>query len=376
MDSKINNMHKKEDKVIYEEYDNGYILPRKMIDSVPRWGLGGVLDSSCQFVELSAYHGGWIDQGGYYNFDSDDTSDDTVIYMGLFFKHWGHFLVDLLPRLWFISSYPEISKKCKIAYIGEDKPSGNYLLLLNLLGIKEEQLIHITKPTQFKHIIVPAYSCRPCIWYTDEYVNMFNTIVDHALKDNQVTIHLINIDKVYFSRTAFGKASGTEFGEDMIESIYKDNGYTILYPEKLSLYDQIYVWNHAKTIACVNGSIPLNLVFCRNKDLKLTILNKTSVLHLNPYLYYLMREVQYEHIDVYIEPYKWNKPNLGSGPFLMSITSSFIDYLNKNNMNIKYSSINILMNNCMNMMKYTYKLINPVYRLKMFIYPLYKELKI
>lgn len=204
---------------------------------------------------------------------------------------------------------------------------------------------------------------------------MFNTIVDNALKDYQVSTHLLDTDKVYFSRTAFGKASGTEFGEDMIENIYKDNGYKILYPEKLSLYDQIYVWNHANRIACINGSIPLNLVFCKNKDMKLDILNKTSELHLNPYLYFLMRKVKYEHIDVYIEPYKWVKPTLGSGPFLLSVTQSFKEYLKVNNMNNKYSSLSIYIHNCMNIMKYTYQVINPIIRLKLFIYPVYKKIK-
>lgn len=371
----ISKMYKREDKIIVEEYINAYVLPRKIADNGPGWGLGGVLDSSKQFVELSAYYGGWIDQGGYYDFNQYDIYDDTVIYMGLFFNHWGHFLVDLLPRLWYISSYPNVANKVKIAYIGEDKPAGNYLMLLNILGVKEEQLIHITKPTLFNKVIVPEYSCRPCIWYSDEYVNMYNTIVHNVLKDYQVPIHLKDIDKVYFSRAAFSKAQGTEFGEDMIEDVYKDNGYTILYPERLSLYDQIYIWNHANTIACLNGSIPLNLVFCMNENLHIDILNKTSALHLNPYLYLLMRNVKYNHIDVYIEPYKWVKTTLGSGPFLLSITKQFRDYLTINHMNNKYSVMNIYIHNCINIMKYTYRLINPMFRLKMLIYPLYKKIK-
>lgn len=375
MNNKIKKMHKKEDKIKYEEYDNGFILPRKIVDKAPGWGLGGVLDSNRLFVELSAYHGGWIDQGGYYEFDDYEVSDETIVYMGLFFKHWGHFLVDLLPRLWFISSYPEIANKCKIAYIGEDEPKGNYLLLLNLLGIKEKQLIHITEPTQFKKIIVPAYSCRPCIWYSEEYVKMFDTIVDNALEDYQVPDNLQDIDKVYFSRTALSKAKSTEFGEKMIENVYKDNGYNILYPEALTLYDQVYIWNNAKHIACLNGSIPLNLVFCMNKYLRIDILNKTSAIHLNPYLYLLMREVTYNHINVYIQPFKFFTPSLGSGPFLLSVTQEFRNYLKENNLNNNYSLYTIYINNIFNFIKYTYRIINPIYRIKMLIYPLYTLIK-
>ena len=375
MDDKIKNMYKKEEKVIFEEYQNAYILPRLIKNDGSGWGLGGVLESSKKFVELSAYHGGWIDQGGYYDFDDFEENNEHVIYMGLFFKHWGHFLVDLLPRLWFVSSYPETAKKCKIAYIGEEKPDGNYLLLLNLLGIKEEQLIHITKPTLFNKVIVPAYSCRPCIWFTDEYVKMFDTIVKNALKDYIVPNNFKNIDKVYFSRTAFSKAKKTEFGEKMIEQVYKENGYNILYPEKLTLFDQIYIWNKAEHIACLNGSIPLNLVFCMNKNLKIDILNKTSAVHLNLYLYLLMREVTYNHIQVYLEPYKFFTSSLGSGPFLLSITSEFRDYLNANNLNNHYSIYTIYINNIVHFIKYTYYIVNPIHHMKMLIYPLYKRIK-
>ena len=125
------------------------------------------------------------------------------------------------------------------------------------------------------------------------------------------------IDKVYFARTSFGKARGSEFGEDLIVKWMEANGFAAVAPEKLSLRDQIYIWNHAKEIACLDGSIPMSLGFSGNRDLKLTILHKTSLEHLNVELYLLMRPCDVTLLDVWHEPYKKYPKNIGAGPFLL-----------------------------------------------------------
>lgn len=40
-------------------YDNGIILPSKIVDNGPMWGLGGACDSDNNFISDSLYDGGW-----------------------------------------------------------------------------------------------------------------------------------------------------------------------------------------------------------------------------------------------------------------------------------------------------------------------------
>ena len=88
-----------------------------------------------------------------------------------------------------------------------------------------------------------------------------------------------------------------------------------------------------------------------------------------------MREVTYNYIQVYLEPYKFFTPSLGAGPFLLSITSEFRNYLNANNLNNNYSIYTIYINNIVHFIKYTYYIVNPIHHIKMLIYPLYKRIK-
>ena len=105
----------------------GIILPRKEAENGPMWGLGGVCDAEKQFVPLSAYDGGWATHGGNYSWSEAQQMDCDAVYFGLYFPHWGHFLVDLMGRLWYYAKGLAEGKQLKLAYIGEEIPKGNFL---------------------------------------------------------------------------------------------------------------------------------------------------------------------------------------------------------------------------------------------------------
>ncbi len=342
----IERIYEKIEKLNIYEYENAIILPRKYEENGPTWGKGGVCDKRNEFVESSFYDGGyWAQLGGKYEWKKEDEkySDEIVVYIGIFEKHWGHFLVDMTSKLWALTD-PEFRKKIlnfKVAYVGEVDPDGNYLQFFEMLNIKKEQLIRIKQPTRFKKVFVPEASFRPCIWYTREYQNMFDQMIESVVKDELLKNKFKNIKKIYLSRRKFGKAVSSEFGEKYIEQCFNLNGYVSLMPETLSLREQIYIWNSAESIVCVNGTIPLNVVFSKNEKLKLVILNKMSIYHKNPYIFLYMRNVQATFINVYREPLKGYPKSLGEGPYLIKIGEEFKDYCKKQQLKIPYSGLRL-----------------------------------
>lgn len=304
----------------------GIILPRKEVENGPMWGLGGVCDEAGAFVPLSYYDGGWATHGGRYEWDEAEQMDCDVVYFGLYFTHWGHFLVDLMGRLWYYAKGLSEGKQLKLAYIGEEEPKGNFLEIFTLLGIDPADMIHVTKPTQFRKVIVPEFSCKSCEWYSEEYKAIFDTMIARVAEEDYTPEQLQKFEKVYFSRMSFGKAKHSEFGENNIAKWLETNGFTSVAPEKLSVRDQIYLWNHASEIACLDGSIPMSLAFSNNTKLKLTILHKTSLEHLNVELYLLMRPCDVTLLDVWHEPFKGYPKNIGAGPFLLHLGEDAVAY--------------------------------------------------
>lgn len=299
------------------ELSQGVILPQKQVENGPMWGLGGVCRKDGSFEPLSAYDGGWATHGGIYEWQDEAYIDEDVVYFGMFFNHWGHFLIDLMGRLWYYTQGK--GKGLKLAYLGDEEPIGNFLQIFRLLGLKQEDLIHVTKPTRFRKVIVPEFCCKSCEWYSAEYRGIFDAMIQKVSQEGYEPEALKGLEKIYFARTAFGKAKATEFGEENIVAWMKANGFTPVAPEKLSVKDQIYIWNHAKEIACLDGSIPMSLAFSNNPDLRLTVLHKTSLEHLNLELYLLMRPCDVTLLDVWHEPYKNYPKNIGAGPFLLHL---------------------------------------------------------
>lgn len=332
------NRTKRTEKLQVHEYTNGVILPRKMIGTEPMWGLGGVCDSNNRFVESSFYDGGWAKHGGYYEWDTEEYTHEDVVYVGIIFQHWGHFLVDLTGRMWFLKQLSETRTDFKVAYLGEEEPTENNLKFFELLGIQKKQLLHIQKPTRFKRVFVPEQSFKSCEWYTEEFVQMFDAICDAALNNAYDFSKVKGLEKIYFTRRHFKKAVHSEFGEEYFEKCFAENGYTSVAPELLSLEEQIYIWNHAKEIVCINGTIPLNVVFSRNRNLKLTILNKMSLYHENPIILLEMRGITARFIDIFKEPMRGYPKSLGEGPYLLWPSSQFQSFCAENEIQCSISS--------------------------------------
>ena len=303
----------------------GVVLPRKDVENGPMWGLGGVCDADGNFVELSAYDGGWATHGGAYPYDAPEYIDEDVVYFGPFFPHWGHFLVDLIGRMWYIARFG----RKKIVYLGEETPRGNFLECFRLLGLEEEDLIPVTKPTRFRSVTVPEFSCFSCRWYSREYRETFDTMIAAASPWE------IPGKKIYFSRLDFGR--GKEVGEKQIADWALANGFTAVAPEKLSVAQQIAIWNNAEEILCLDGSIPISIAFSRKEDLHLTVLHKTSLEHQNLELFLLMRPCQVTLLDAFREPFRGYPKNIGAGPFLLEIGEDILRYSQRRGWIVPYS---------------------------------------
>lgn len=237
--------------------------------------VGGVIDAKGKFFTPSAHIHSLDDETGSlkqgYEFDCSSVVEDgrTVIWGGVLFDHFGHFLCESLNRLWYAAQYPE--KKYPVVFICEKarKISSSVRSLLELLGISDDRLILIDRPTRFERIIVPEQSSVLTGFYTKEFVLPFQKMA--------TGIEAEPFKKVYFSRRKF-KGGIKIFGEDKLERVFKANGYKVVYPERLSLKEQIAYVKGAKEMACVMGSAAHLSLFAAPKT-KLIVLERTE--HIN-----------------------------------------------------------------------------------------------
>lgn len=316
--------------------ENGIILPQKEADKLKypnTWmGLGGVLDQNGSFVEISGIKALFSEElvfGGKYEFSELEECGDTVLYMGVFKPHWGHFLMEYCTRLWYSV---KINHKYKIAYCGYSCEQGElqrpFREFFRLLDIKEEQLIDIRKPRKFSKIIIPEQSFLRNQYYTEEY----KLIVDAAYKnvDKSHTAY----EKVYFTRVGFveKKAKNKEHGEQEIQDTFERNGFKILDPETLSVGEQIFYIRNCKEFAVIPGGASANAVFAAPYTNRVYIRKAFTAIPDMFQIDQMTKAKNVVFIDCYFAPYKMFPVGYGGGPHFMGATKEFFMYLNANKM--------------------------------------------
>lgn len=125
---------------------------------------------------------------------------------------------------------------------------GTYREFLELLGVPNEHIIQIEKPTQFAVVAVLEISNDPGHYYTSAYVSIFDKIRENVGEGGG----LDGYEKVYYTR---GKARGlrdTQIGEKSICKLFKKNGYRIIAPEQFTLRRQEQIIKKCREMVVVD----------------------------------------------------------------------------------------------------------------------------
>lgn len=306
---------------------NATILPGRtdIVGCLP-WGAGGVLDEQHQFVPESGVFRAF---GGSYEYDSSDNLvlEEKVIHINVIPKHWGHFIVDVICRLWIIlESDPDI----RITYCGwkwgDEGIKGNFLEFFKLLGIEEKRLLYIKEPTRVREVIIPEAAFRFDGSYHDKYKTVIRKVCDNVVNYcNDIKYP----SKIYLTRTQLNKARFYETGEIEIEEAFRNNGYVVIAPEKLSLTEQICLFQKADIVASLSGTLPHNIIFSKIGT-DFVILNRTCTMNPPQLGLNWLFERKVTYIDVYHRVIE-NKPVLyGEGPLWVECNEKLCNWFEDN----------------------------------------------
>lgn len=306
-----------------QEVCDGIILP-----PLPSKGLlvgkGGVQNNKGEFVEISAQKAYRMSNrvDGTYEVYTTQQVHEQVIYMNSFIKHWGHFLIDVIGRMWYVL---QDKRNLKIVYTSMfGRIDGNYLELLSLIGIDESRLFYVEKPTMFDNVIIPENAVYPGKYFTKEWIKIFDRIVENALLKNNKAYG----KKLYFSREHFSK--NNEFGENNIEKIFNLNGYKTLYMEEMTVTQQVCAIHNADSLAMLSGSLMHNLLFAKDNT-EAIICNKMYAVNGHQYLINQSRMIEYYPVDVWCSIL----PTTTYGPFRFILSDKFIQLCNDKGWNYK-----------------------------------------
>ncbi len=214
------------------------------------------------------YHGGLKHKGDdFFSPRRDDHKlpelqvNDPIYYVDT--EHpdiYGHFLIEVLPDLW---AYHLLGvNNLKVAT--SVKMNKDYIQMLDSIGIKSEDIIHIDRPIRAKLLYVPSVMIQRRRFVDPTGRDIFQRVKSLANLSKQ-----IDTRRIYVSRS---RAQGRGLkNEIIIEKIFEDFGFTIIHPQDLPMIDQIKIFRDAKMIAGTGGSAMHNAIYSGN-DAKILIL--------------------------------------------------------------------------------------------------------
>lgn len=258
-----------------------------------------------------------------------------VFYIGVYVRQWGHFLIDVVNRLYDL----EIDKYYFV-YCSNIEIEGNYRDFLESIGITRDRLIQIKENeiVRFDKILVQEEGFVPGLYYTEKFRLIYKEIWNKR-KEDLDSCYFFN-KKIYLSRQKFTEARFKETGEASIQKFLVENGFEVWYPEQLSLEQQLMIFNYAKQIAFISGTIGHNMLFTsREREepaflvLEKTALPNNSQRMIEEMIFGEKKEQFVVHIPIYKEN-RWIKPvSYGEGPFLLCVTDELRKYFDKRDKN-------------------------------------------
>jgi hypothetical protein len=204
--------------------------------------------------------------GDYYNLDC------------LFDGHFGHLTTEVVSRLWGWDQAKRENPDLKALFHVRPKRNNNPVLeraLFTAYGISEEDLVWVEGPVKVSGLIsaTPMWQDQSPHFAHPDITEIWQRLSAGLLGDAEPAEH----ERIFVSRGA--KLSHRRYCRNQaeVERFFADRGFHVLYPEQLSLPEQVALFAGARVVAGFSGSAMFNLMHTRR-------LESTIVLGQNAYL--------------------------------------------------------------------------------------------
>lgn len=308
-----------------QEVENGIILPIKKLRDIPGYdGVfgGGVTTEKYQFV------------AGHFRKKNDATAnysvsesyklecepeniDEVVVFGGVFFRHFGHAIIDGLTRMWwYAENYKNLPHKLVFLTMPDQSPETDKMFL-RLAGLTEKDYVIVDRPTKFKKVLVPDEAVFNLDCGHEKWLEFFDLI-----KENVKKYTPLREEKIYLSRTQLPEKDAVN--EEYLESVAKEQGYKIVYPEQLKLEEQIRLIMNAKSIAATMGTLTHLAVFAEPGTELVCFLRKADEITHPQIIINELRKLNWYIVEATKTPLPTTHVR---GIFLYGLTPCFADFM-------------------------------------------------
>ena len=189
------------------------------------------------------------------------------VWGGTLHAHYGHFLLDTLPRLWPFRSKCGQGLKVVFTEPGESLEHiftlSFFLEIMRVLGITPADIVLLSRPTRIREILIPETMVVIQHCASIEFGQFCMELGDAIA----TSVRSSKSGLVYLTKSNLRTGIGRIVNEDEFAARLGDAGVQVVAPEALSFPDQIQLWRAAHKIGAYLGSQTHTGLFARNVDL-------------------------------------------------------------------------------------------------------------
>lgn len=185
------------------------------------------------------------------------------LYLGWFFNHYGHFIMESLARCWPLLQNEPFDGYLFHLHDRAAQPSARLLEFFTLLEIPKDKIHFVTEPLVVEELHLPTQQAILGAGMALVMVQLYRHLGRLAWKKSGCPA---TPDKLYLSRRLLPPAQRRALNEASLERRFIERGYQVLHPQLLDLTRQLSLFYHATHFAGLEGTGLHNLLFSRNPE--------------------------------------------------------------------------------------------------------------
>lgn len=220
--------------------------------------------------------------------------NEELMYVGRFNPHFGHFLVEVLPRYWMLSKEENRGKRLLIhttAHVGFFPHHPFARDIFGALGLSQESFVAPSKPVRVPSVTVPTASYRSQAYGHPAFRRLCLGIGERLLSGQDLRT---NDRPVWFSKSALKDGVGRFANENLVEQALQRAGVEIVHPELLPFSEQVRLLATRSVVMGTTGSAFHSLIFTPPPK-RVILIDQTDVKNSNFELIDRLRGAKSEH---------------------------------------------------------------------------------
>ena len=317
-------------------YENAVVMPVRLsvnINNETTMG-GGINDCNGVFIDGTNVQTGT--EVGYKYEDSKYLPDD-VVYIGMMHPCYGHMITDCLAKLWYLQTDEYKLSNKPLLYLTMAPLKKWQYEILELAGINLNLLITVNEVTRFKSIIIPDNSQIRVKGGEHFWTEKFRSTIDLIIHNALIHETINNKKKIYLTRTKWNRVYD-DYGEDMIEPLFKKVGYSVYSPEKFSISKQIAIMQGADELVSTDCSAAHNAIFMKPGS-KMVLLRKGLYVNYYSTMIHQMYNLDTVIIDCSMSIFNRNGKFAYAGPFFIYPNYNLCRYLDIQRKELPYNKL-------------------------------------